>query len=244
MILKDIKGYEGIYKASSDGRIWSNFTRRFLKGSPDKDGYLRVILYKGGKDSVKTRKMYHIHKLIALTFLKNPNNYPVINHKDENKQNNSVSNLEWCTIRYNDTYNVVATKRAEKQRKPVYGYNGEKVVRFNSISKAARAIGSNVSDIGNICNYGINNYKRLSSVKGWTFSFTNKFPKSKFKMNYWWYTLNDQGTYTFYPNRTLLEKEKKISHSTFDKLVNTGINLPNKDFCVGRDPRLVGSISI
>ncbi|QNO01208.1 DNA binding protein [Lactobacillus phage Lbab1] len=237
MILKDIKGYEGIYKASDDGRIWSNFTHRFLKGSPDKDGYLRVILYHGGKDSAKTRKMYHVHKLIALAFLDNKDNLPVINHKDENKQNNSVSNLEWCTIKYNNTYNGVSKRRAASQKIPVYGYNGVKIIRFSSATDAAKSIGASTRDVNLLCNYGSSNYKRLSSVKGWTFSYTKKFPTTKFKIRYYWYTLNTRGVYTCYPSRKMLEKTTHTSDQTFNKLINTGINLPNKEFCVGRDPK-------
>ena len=235
MILKDIKGYEGIYKASDDGRIWSSFTHSFLKGSPDKDGYLRVILYHGGKDSAKTRKMYHIHKLIALTFLENKDNLPVINHKDENKQNNSVNNLEWCTIRYNDIYNGLAKRRVNKQKKLVYGYNGTNIKKFASLTEAEDYTGASLADISMICNYGSNNRKSLSSTKGWTFSYTKEFPKTSFKRNYVWYTY-DGSVYHIYPNRSFLERETHTNHATFMKFVNTGIKLRKKDFCIGREP--------
>jgi hypothetical protein len=62
-------------------------------------GYIRVYLYKDGK-----RKCYSVHRLVAITFIPNPLNLPMINHIDENKSNNSVDNLEWCTNRYNQIY--------------------------------------------------------------------------------------------------------------------------------------------
>ena len=99
-IWKDCKGYEGSYQVSNLGRIWSIKGQRYLKGCEDKDGYLRVNLTaKNGK--VKTER---IHRLVAIAFIPNPLGLPVVNHKDENKQNNAVDNLEWCSVRYNNIY--------------------------------------------------------------------------------------------------------------------------------------------
>ena len=99
-IWKDCKGYEGLYQVSNLGRVWNVKLQRYLKGSYDKDGYIRVNLTaKNGK-----AKIERVHRLVALAFLDNPNNYPQVNHKDENKQNNCVSNLEWCDAKYNTTY--------------------------------------------------------------------------------------------------------------------------------------------
>ena len=99
-IWKDCKGYEGLYQVSNLGRIWSIKRQRYLKGCGDKDGYLRVNLTaKNGK--VKTER---IHRLVAIAFIPNPLGLPVVNHKDENKQNNAVDNLEWCSVRYNNIY--------------------------------------------------------------------------------------------------------------------------------------------
>lgn len=103
-IWKDIKGYEGLYQVSNKGRVKSLNYRRIgkegiLKGRPDKDGYLRIGLYKN-----KKQKPFYIHRLVAIAFLPNPNNLPQVNHKDENKENNHVENLEWCTSEYNNNY--------------------------------------------------------------------------------------------------------------------------------------------
>ena len=99
-IWKDCKGYEGLYQVSNLGRVWSVKTQSYIYGGWDKDGYIRVHLTaKNGKTKIEK-----VHRLVALVFLDNPNNYPVVNHKDENKQNNSVENLEWCNTAYNNIY--------------------------------------------------------------------------------------------------------------------------------------------
>lgn len=103
-IWKDIEGYECKYQVSNLGRIKSlNYNRekqiKILKPHIDCGGYLRVGLRKEGKE-----KIYKMHRLVAQAFLPNPNNYPQINHKDEDKTNNCVSNLEWCTPKYNSNY--------------------------------------------------------------------------------------------------------------------------------------------
>lgn len=95
-IWKDCKGYEGLYQVSNLGRVWNIKLQRYLKGSYDKDGYIQVYLTaKNGKCKIE-----RVHRLVALAFLDNPNNYPQVNHKDENKSNNCVDNLEWCDATY------------------------------------------------------------------------------------------------------------------------------------------------
>ena len=91
------------YMVSNLGRVKSlNYNKtgkeRIMKQGISK-GYCRVVLYKDAK-----QKKYLVHRLVASAFLPNPNNYLCVNHKDENKQNNKVSNLEWCTQEYNINY--------------------------------------------------------------------------------------------------------------------------------------------
>lgn len=100
---KDIQDYESIYQISSFGNVRSldrYQNGKFYKGQIIKpiprNGYLSVWLYKDGDRSIK-----NVHRLVAMQFIPNPNNYPVVNHIDGNKQNNNKANLEWTTVSYN-----------------------------------------------------------------------------------------------------------------------------------------------
>lgn len=97
-IWKDVKGYEGHYMVSNAGRVLNIKRGNYLKPS-NMNGYLQVGLFKEG---VQTKK--RVHRLVAEAFLPNQCNAPMVNHKDECKHNNVVSNLEWCDARYNVEY--------------------------------------------------------------------------------------------------------------------------------------------
>ena len=115
-IWKAIEGYEGLYEVSNTGKVRSLDRRIFaklgsktwkfvdihgtiVKQSPNRDGYLRVMLSKKNK-SID----YFVHRLVAAAFVDNPNGYSEVNHKDEDKSNNYMTNLEWCSRRYNNMY--------------------------------------------------------------------------------------------------------------------------------------------
>jgi hypothetical protein len=103
-IWKDIPGFNGMYKASNLGKIKSvnyNHTKseKVLKINLYKNGYGRICLCKNN-----TSKTYLVHRLIAITFIPNPENKPQINHKDINKQNNNILNLEWNTYSENNKH--------------------------------------------------------------------------------------------------------------------------------------------
>jgi hypothetical protein len=130
-IWRDVKGYEGFYMVSNLGRVKSldryvsrgcRYPNKFqyVKGkilSPNKGGsYLQVVLNKGGKS-----KPFLVHRLVAEAFIDNPNNYPCVNHIDENKKNNCVDNLEWCTYKYNNEYNGRIEKCRDKIRNTLKG---------------------------------------------------------------------------------------------------------------------------
>lgn len=104
-IYKDIRGYEGLYKISNFGNVKSlNYNRtkskRIMKPGMSINGYPQLLLHKNGK-----RRMFKIHRLVALAFIKNLLNLPQINHKDGNKKNNNVENLEWCNA-YQNTHHA------------------------------------------------------------------------------------------------------------------------------------------
>lgn len=108
-IWKDIKGYEGKYMVSNLGRVKALYAHheKILKQYPDEDGYLQLALSKHSK-----QKWFRVHRLVATTFIPNELDLPWVNHKDEDKSNNRVDNLEWCTPRYNNTYGTAQVKRA------------------------------------------------------------------------------------------------------------------------------------
>ena len=111
-IWKDIKGYNGKYQISNYGNVKNTKSSRLLKQRNKK--YLEVVLYKNCQP-----KCYKIHRLVAEAFIPNPTNLPIINHKDENKLNNNVDNLEWCDAKYNSNYgkrNELVSKNQSKYK--------------------------------------------------------------------------------------------------------------------------------
>lgn len=94
-----IKKYEGQYSITSDGRVYSDKNNIELKQSIGTTGYYRVNL--NNKDGGKTFK---VHRLVAIHFIENPNNLNIVNHKDGNKLNNNVDNLEWCDYTHNNRH--------------------------------------------------------------------------------------------------------------------------------------------
>jgi hypothetical protein len=99
--LRPVVGFETFYMVSNDGEVLSLRTGKLRKPVINpQTGYLAVVL---SGDHIKKTKS--IHRLVAEAFVDNPNGYGFVNHKDENKLNNSADNLEWCTKAYNNTYN-------------------------------------------------------------------------------------------------------------------------------------------
>lgn len=139
--MRDIRGYEGLYAITSCGKVWSYKRQKFLKQGKKADGYYRVCLCKNGE-----KKYYYIHRLVAEAYLPNPDNKPQVNHKDENKEHNWVSNLEWMTAKENNNYGTRTIRAATSKRVRVYCE--ELNLTFSSIKEAAQQTGINP---GNIC---------------------------------------------------------------------------------------------
>lgn len=119
----DIEGYEGKYMVSNLGRVKSlNYCNsnkeRIMSLGNNGNGYLYASLQINHK-----RKNIYVHRLVAKSFIPNPNKFPVINHKDENKQNNCVDNLEWCTQKFNTRYSSARKVGCFKDNKLVKVYN-------------------------------------------------------------------------------------------------------------------------
>ena len=106
-IFKEINGYEGYYLISNQGDVKSVKRNKILKCAIV-CGYKCVNLYANGKN-----KMHKVHRLVAEAFIPNPNNLPQVNHKDENKLNNCVENLEWCDSKYNNAYGTKGKRISE-----------------------------------------------------------------------------------------------------------------------------------
>ena len=121
---KTIKDFED-YKVSDIGEVFSIKRNKMLKPY-EKKNYLGVYLYQNN-----VRKFMTIHRLVALAFIDNPNNYPQINHKDENTKNNVVENLEWCSAKYNANYG----NHKEKIRQRMLTNNHFKGKQHSEISK-------------------------------------------------------------------------------------------------------------
>lgn len=111
--VKDIAGYEGMYTIDIQGRIYSHKSKKYLSLKPDSIlGYVHAGLCKDGK-----MKMYNVHRLVAKAFIPNPENLPIVHHKDDNKSNNCVDNLEWCTQKENVHHTIAAGKHGTMNRK-------------------------------------------------------------------------------------------------------------------------------
>lgn len=133
-IWKDVKGYEGLYRISNHGRIWTNKYKKYLKQFISQGGYLHVSLSKRGR----VRK-YDIHRLVALNFIPLIDGKNVVNHIDENKTNNHVSNLEWCTQKENINHGTgiqrgLETKKTSTKFKRSFELRSTPIVGINILT--------------------------------------------------------------------------------------------------------------
>lgn len=149
-IFKDIKGYEGLYQISNLGNVKRIKKENYILCKPSKDsrGYKQIVLTKD-----KKRKSFKVHRLVALAFIDNINNYKEINHKDENKLNNNVTNLEWCTRKYNCNYgnrNYKCT-RHRLHRIAQYNKQNDLVGEYPSLKEAEKITGIKYQNISSCC---------------------------------------------------------------------------------------------
>lgn len=145
-IWKEVPNTNGRYEVSNLGRVKSYRDKenpKILKPYKIKAGYLYVTLF------MPNRTRFRLHRLVAMVFIPNPDNLPQINHKDENKLNNCVDNLEWCTALYNSNYGTHNKKVGLASRKKVRCV--EKDMCFNSVREAANYFGFDLSQIAKVC---------------------------------------------------------------------------------------------
>lgn len=138
-MIKAIEGYEN-YSVDEKGNVYNTNTNKKLKWRKTLKGYCYVSLYKNNK-----QKNMFIHRLVALAFIPNPDELPQVNHKDENKENNCIDNLEWCTADYNTNYGT-RTERSGVRVKQ-FDLQGNFIKEWNTIKEAATALGTDPSNI-------------------------------------------------------------------------------------------------
>ena len=145
---KDVVGYEGSYMCSNLGRIMSLKTNRILKPIKRPDGYLGVSLRKDGETQI-----FLIHRLICDTFIQNPYNLPITNHKNEIKTDNRADNLEHCDYSYNNTYGSRVGLQTRTLSKPVcqYSLDGKLIATYESVTEAAKRDRSYATNINRVC---------------------------------------------------------------------------------------------
>lgn len=148
---KDVKYFEGFYQVSDSGMVKNTKTGRILKATPNKyrGGYLSVILSLNGNHT-----RHYVHRLVAEAFIPNPNNYPEINHRDEDVLNNHRDNLEWCSRDYNQSYGTRAQRAGEKHRKPInqYTIEGKFIKQWSCALEIENKTGYSHSAIRKCCN--------------------------------------------------------------------------------------------
>lgn len=150
-----IKGYEN-YEITEKGEVINTTTGRILKQNISTVGYLQVNLSKNGK-----AKTFQVHRLVAEAFIPNPQNLPEVNHRDEDKTNNTMNNLEWCTRQYNLNYGT-HNERISKTMSGVYNTKKSKTVLqlrmdgslvriWPSVSEVQRQLGYSAGSISGCC---------------------------------------------------------------------------------------------
>ena len=179
-MFKNIKETNDKYSINESGEVKNNITGKILKSHVNNKGYLYIDLRIEGKT-----KKFLIHRLVAMAFLDNPNNHPVVNHIDCNPLNCHVSNLESCTYSYNNKYafeqgnKPLTKKQLEARKKPsthlykkVYQYDKEwnLIAEYDSVQEASEATGATKANISGCClgRYG------CKTAKGFRWSYEKK----------------------------------------------------------------------
>lgn len=196
-IWKDIPGYEGLYQVNQWGDIYSLYTYKKLKWSLHKDGYKQYNLSKN-----KKKYIMMAHRAVALAFIPNPDNLPVINHKDENKLNCYVNNLEWASYQYNAVYNDVHVKRGKILAKQVYQYDleGNLIAVHDSTKEAAKFVGSYPGNVAMCASGKKYKDKQYITIKGYIFSYV-ELTKEEIKNK-----LQSKNLYRFHWKRKIVQK--------------------------------------
>lgn len=142
-----IPEFDNRYSISIDGQVKNNKSQRLKSIWTDKDGYSVVTLNYKGKGHTR-----RIARLVAQAFIPNPKGLPQVNHIDENKSNDEISNLGWVTQEQNMTHGTLQERKGEKLRKPVVMVKNNDVLEFGSIREASEQTGVCYHNISAVCN--------------------------------------------------------------------------------------------
>lgn len=169
-IWKDIDGFDK-YEISNLGNIRNKKNKKMRAFSEHRDGYLKVILFNCGK-----RHYFQVHRLVAITFIRNDENLPVVNHKNGNKSDNRVENLEWCTVADNtkhayDSGLAKGHNGGMNKLVAVYCDNGELLKVFNSITDVSEYFKTSRNAIREAIK---RDSKTGKSIKGYKVDFYNE----------------------------------------------------------------------
>ena len=155
-----------MYQVSNLGRVKSlNFRHtgreQILKPKKQQSGYIVINLYKNSK-----MKTYKVHRLVSENFIDNPNNYNEINHIDENKENNCVYNLEWCSHSYNINYGTRNRRSGKSLSISIYCLENGTI--YKSITECGNVLQLSIGNISSVLN------KRRKLTKGYTFRYADQ----------------------------------------------------------------------
>lgn len=160
-----------MFYITNDGNVWSTNTNKWLTKHINKYGYEQITLRYGNNDM----RTYRINRLVSLAFVENPNNYPSVCHKDENKLNNNYYNLEWGTQKYNNNYGNHNKNLSISKKKKIWmcdKITHKKIKLFNSSKEAIEYLNSiKICKNNKICSSNINGV-----ISG----------KQKSAYGYWW----------------------------------------------------------
>ena len=152
----------GDYAVTIDGDVISIKSNKSLRSHDNGHGYKTVCLCIDGKP-----KHYYVHRLVASAFVENPNDYPEVNHIDEDRGNNRAENLEWCTSKYNKNYGRRAERFGRRRGRPVVCLETGQV--FYSSGDAGRNMGIRREDIHACCT----GYRNTHSAGGYHWAFAD-----------------------------------------------------------------------
>ena len=153
-VIKEIKGYEGRYTISNLGIVRSILTNKILNPGTTKFGYKRINL----RDKNNKDKSYFVHRLVAMNFLPNPNNYPEVNHIDCDRTNNRLDNLEWVTKEQNIKHSFLYGNKSNKGRKnPNAKLIEEDIIAIRALNKTKRFSNNEIAKLFHISSSSVDN---------------------------------------------------------------------------------------